>query len=295
LLGQIRLIRGFNVQESYRRTSALYRWILAPTLALAGWTAQAQSRPEGQPLWEFGAFGLGVSQQAYPGADQQVNRGLALPYFVYRGQFFRADRETAGLRAIKTPRFELDIGLGASFGARSDEISARRGMPNLGTLVEFGPRIRWNLGAPSPASAWRLEFPIRGVFDLSDEGQYRGLAAEPRIVFQRREASGWSYATSLGEIFADRDLAETFYEVAPGQARPDRPAYEAQAGWIAIRVTASFSKNLSPDWRLFGYGRLDTVNQAANQESPLVRSRTGGSLGFGLAYTWIRSDRSASD
>jgi outer membrane protein len=109
--------------------------------------AAAQSTAASLPLWEIGGFGVGVSQQAYPGSDQQVNRGLALPFLVYRGQFLRADRESAGLRAIKTPRFELDIGVAGSFGANSDDIDARRGMSNLGTLVEFGPRVKWNLGA----------------------------------------------------------------------------------------------------------------------------------------------------
>jgi len=92
------------------------------------------------PLWELGAFAVGVSQQAYPGSDQQVQRGLALPFLVYRGRFLRADRETAGLLAVKTPLYEIDIGVAGSFGSASDEIEARRGMPDLGTL---GPGRVW--------------------------------------------------------------------------------------------------------------------------------------------------------
>jgi hypothetical protein len=153
--------------------------------------AVAQSTAASLPLWEIGGFWVGVSQQAYPGSDQQVNRGLGLPFLVYRGQFLRADRETAGLRAIKTPRFELDIGVAGSFGESSDDIEARQGMPDLGTLVEFGPRVKWNLGAGPGGGAWRLELPLRGVFDLSDSGEHRGVAFEPRLVFQRRAKAGW--------------------------------------------------------------------------------------------------------
>ena len=61
--------------------------------------AQAADGPGPGPLWELGGVALGVSQNAYPGSDQQVNRALALPYFIYRGDVFRADRETAGIRA----------------------------------------------------------------------------------------------------------------------------------------------------------------------------------------------------
>lgn len=271
--------------------------LLVPLAAvcIASTPAAAQSTAASLPLWEIGGFGVGVSQQAYPGSDQQVNRGLALPSLVYRGKFLRADRETAGLRAIKTPRFELDIGVAGSFGANSDDIDARRGMSNLGTLVEFGPRIKWNLGAGPGGGAWRLELPLRGVFDISDRGEYRGLAFEPRLVFQRRANAGWGYMTSLSAIVADQRLAKTFYGVDPIDARVDRPAFEAQSGLVAWRLSASFSRNLSRDWRLFGFGRLDTVSGAANEDSPLVKRTNGASVGLGLAYTWMRSSRAASD
>jgi outer membrane protein len=250
---------------------------------------------EALPLWEIGAFGVGVSQQAYPGSDQQVSRGLALPYVVYRGRFLRADRETAGLRAIKTPRLELDVGVAGSFGARSEDIDARRGMPDLGTLVEFGPRLKWNLGEEPTNSAWRFELPLRGVFDLSDHAAYRGLALEPRLVFQRRAQGGWAYTTGLSAIVADQRLASTFYSVAPAYALTDRPAYAAERGLVAWRLSVSVSRNLSKDWRLFGFGRYDTVSGAANESSPLVKRTGGGSIGIGLAYTWMRSERTASD
>ena len=131
--------------------------------------AQSEDAPaKSLPLWELGAFAFGVSQQAYPGSDEQLTRGLLLPYGQYRGRFFRADRETAGLRAVKTPVYELDVGVSASFGGSSSEIGVRRGMPALGTLAEFGPRLKINLGSGSTgadadrsASRWRVELPLR--------------------------------------------------------------------------------------------------------------------------------------
>lgn len=247
------------------------------------------------PLWEFGVFGLGVSQQAYPGSDQQVSRGLVLPYLIYRGRYLRADQESAGLRAIKTPRFELDVGFAGAFGARSDDLDARRGMPDLGTLVEFGPRVKWNLGRGPGGGAWRLELPLRGVFDLSDGGRHKGMTFEPRLVFQRQSSTGWAYSTSLSAIVADARLARTFYGVEPRFALADRPAYEARSGLVAWRLSTAVSRQLSPDWRVFALGRLDTVQGAANEASPLVRQRTGASVGLGVTYTWMRSERLASD
>jgi outer membrane scaffolding protein for murein synthesis (MipA/OmpV family) len=269
---------------------------------LASLAAAAQDAPAtatqdapALPAWELGAFAVGVSQQAYPGSDQQVKRALALPFFIYRGRYLRADRETAGLRAIKTDTFEFDVGLSGAFGAKSSDIDARRGMPDLGTLIEFGPRVKWNLGEPVDGGRWRLEIPLRGVFDLNDGAAHRGMSFEPELAYQRRERGGWSYSVGVSAIFADQRLARTFYEVAPEYALPDRPAYSADAGLVAWRLNASFFRNLGADWRLFGFAVLNTVEGAANQTSPLVRQTAGGTVGLGLAYTWMRSDRPASD
>jgi len=247
------------------------------------------------PLWELGAFAVGVSQQAYPGSDQQIQRGLALPFLVYRGRFLRADRETAGLRAVRTPLYEVDIGVAGSFGSNSDEIDARRGMPDLGTLVEFGPRLKVNLGEGPGGGRWRLELPLRGVFDLSDRGARRGFAFEPELSFQRRTKAGWGYAASVSAIVADQRLAQTFYGIDARYALPGRPSYEASRGLVAWRLSASFSRNFTPDWRLFGFARLDSVSGAANEVSPLVRRTNGASLGLGVAYTWLRSSARSSE
>ncbi|MEF7613694.1 MipA/OmpV family protein [Aquincola sp. MAHUQ-54] len=279
------------------RSSALFAKFCGVAACLAALPAvQAQDGPAAAlPLWEIGALGFGVSQQAYPGADEQVNRGLVLPFLIYRGQFLRADRETAGLRAVKTRRMELDIGFAGAFGADSDEVEARRGMPDLGTLVEFGPRIKWQLGDGPAGGRWRLELPLRGVFDLSDRLAHRGMAFEPEIVYERRASGRWAYSASASAVIGDRRLADTLYGVAPVHARPDRPAYAAGSGLIAWRLGASFSYQPARDWRLFGFARIDTVEGAANRGSPLVRQNTGASVGVGVTYTWLRSQRAAFD
>jgi len=311
--GQVSLadLRWWHVQSDAKRNlSAMKAFHLdrhayqvsAPQLAAvfaimamaASQSLQAQTETSA-PLWEVGGFTVGVSQQAYPGSDQQVNRSLALPLFVYRGELLRADRETAGIRAIRNSAFELDIGVAGSFGARSEEIEARRGMRELGTLVEFGPRLKWQLGTGPGNGRWRAELPLRGVFDLRDSAAYRGLAFEPKLVFERQTREGWRYNASLAAIIADLRLAQTFYEVNEFEATPLRPEFAASNGLIAWRLAASFSRNLAPDWRLFGFARVDTVAGAANENSPLVRKTTGTTMGLGIAYTWQRSTQRASE
>lgn len=275
--------------------------VLSAVCLASPWAlAQNQTGGDGdgdgrKPLWEVGAVGVGVSQLAYPGSDQQVRRGVVVPYVIYRGEVLRADRDTAGLRAFRSEDFEIDVSFSGAFGSSSDKIQARRGMPNLGTLIEFGPRLRWKLGDGPGGGSWRLDVPLRGVFDLSDRAAHRGMSLEPEVHFRRESTTGWTYSMSFGAIFADQRLADTFYEVAPRYATSDRPAYDAQPGLVAWRLGSTVSRKLGPDWRVFGFARLDHLAGAANRDSPLVRRESGVTAGFGVAYTWLRSDTLVED
>ena len=279
----------FTVPSGVRAAIPLLAlWLAAPGLA--------QTRPAADvPLWEVGVGGFGVSQQAYPGAAEQVRRGLALPFLIYRGEYLRVDRETLGVRAINQPRYEVDIGFAGAFGSRAGDSESRRGMPELGTLVEFGPRLKLNLGPVNGDERLRAEFALRGVFDLNDKFRNKGVSFEPRLVWEQRGGGKWRYGASAGALFGNRKLADTFYAVAPADALPGRPAYNAESGLIALRLGANASREITPDLRLFLFGRLDSVAGAANRASPLVRKTTGASVGVGLAYTFARSSRRASD
>lgn len=260
--------------------------------------ALAQSSPQapaGERLWEVGVASFGLSQQAWPGASEDVRRAIALPYVLYRGPMLRIDREAFGMRAVKTPNFELDVGFSGALGSRAKDTVARQGMPELGTLVEFGPRARWNLAGDSLGSQWRLELPLRGVFDVNDGFSSRGLAVEPKLRWTHPAIAGWRLNASAGALFGDRQLTSTFYDVELPYATATRPAYDAKPGLIAWRLRLTASHRLSPDWRIFGFGRIDSVAGAANLDSPLVSRTVGYSAGVGLQWTWIRAERPAAD
>ncbi len=247
------------------------------------------------PLWEVGALATGLSQQAYPGSSQQIDRALLLPVFTYRGKFFRAEQGTMGLRAVKTEVLELDVGFSGAFGASSNDIQARNGMPDLGTLVEFGPRVKWNLDTGPGNGKLRAVLALRGVFDVSDRFRDKGLALEPELIFEQRVSDGWRYSTTAGLVFGDQRLADTLYGVAPIYSTASRAAYTARSGLIASRLSATVTHTMSPDLRVFGYARVASVAGAANIDSPLVRQNTGATVGLGFTYILVRSRNSASD
>jgi hypothetical protein len=267
--------------------------LAALAAALAAPAVRAQRAPE--PLWEAGLGAVAISQQARPGAAEQAQRGLVLPWLIWRGPVLRADRDGAGLRAWRTEQWELDVGLAGTVASRSSQGGIRAGLPALGTLVEAGPRLRIFLGPEQDGVRWRVDLPLRGVFDLDDRLAHRGLTFQPALVRQQRIGGGWSWNATAGVLLADRRLAALWYEVPAAQATPQRPAWEAQAGLVAWRTGVTFFRELGPDWRLFGFVRLDSTAGAANRGSPLLQQELGWSAGAGVAWTALRSQRPAAD
>jgi MipA family protein len=271
------------------------RWPLTIALTVCAQNLLAQPAKTALPLWEIGAVGVTAAQSAYPGSSETVRLALAAPFVIYRGEYFRFDRDSAGFRAIHNPDFELDIGFSGSLGSRASDTVAREGMDDLGTLIEFGPRMRWNLSAASAPGQWRIELPLRGVFDISNGAAYRGLVLEPELKYSYRAKEGWTWGTGLSLIGADQSMQSLIYSVNAAQATASRAAYQAQAGLMALRLSGSLSYPLAPDTRLLVFGRVDSVQGAANQASPLVRQNTGASVGAVLAYNWKQSEARAAD
>lgn len=254
-----------------------------------------QSRPQSQlPLWELGAFGFVATTPAYPGSEDRSRRALLVPFFIYRGKVFRADQDGLGMRLFNSDRVELDVGLAGSLPASSDDVDARAGMPDLGTLAEFGPRLKIKLFEPTPSSRVRLELPLRAVMELRGGVRGQGYAFEPRLSYETRgERARWTMDANLSLVVGDRKFNGYFYDVAPEYATAARPAYEADAGLMLVRLGLSGSRALTPDLRVFGFVRHESYANAANRDSPLMRQRTGSSAGVGFAWTLRRSTEPA--
>ncbi len=263
-------------------------------------TAYAQVEPnlEGtnRPLWEAGLSGIGLSSPAYPGAADRTSRGLALPWFIYRGPIFRADGDTVGARVIKTKTVEFDIGFAAALGASSKDVEVRKGMPDLGFQFEFGPRMRFNLAQPTPSALIRLDIPLRAVFEVEDGLKSRGFAFEPRLAYENRNiGGGWGLGASAGIVVGDRKFNAYLYDVPTAFATPTRRAYQAKSGVITPRVQFTLSHKLTDDVRLFAFSRYDFAGSGANTDSPLHIKNGGASFGLGAVWTLGRSSQKAAE
>jgi outer membrane scaffolding protein for murein synthesis (MipA/OmpV family) len=273
---------------------ALAAIALQPGLA----AAQAQPAERDLPLWEAGIGAAAFSTPAYPGADDRSNRHLVLPYLIYRGKVFRADQNGIGARLVNTDKVEFDVGFAGALPAHSDDVDARRGMPDLGTLVEFGPRVKYKFADLGEQGRLRFELPLRAVIEARSGLRRQGWTMEPRLVWEKREvgsgaAPRWTMEAQLGAVFGDERINRYFYEVAPQYATAERPAYRADSGLMLVRTGLFGTVRLNPDLRMFGFVRYETYAGAANQDSPLMKKNTGASAGIGFAWTFARSQERA--
>lgn len=272
----------------------LSRCLCALTVAMgAANLAWAQTPP--LPLWELGAFAGTATTPAYPGSSDRASRSLLLPILVYRGEVFRAERGSVGARLFSSDDAELDVGFAASLPATSDDLTARKGMRDLGTLVEFGPRVKFTLARPAPGTRVRLEVPLRAVLEFNSGVRQQGYAFEPELGLEVRDAgAGWSLSATASLVFGDKDLNSYFYGVPTAYATAARPVFDAQSGLITSRLGLSVAKNVTPDVRFFGFVRHEMMDGAANRASPLFQQSTGSSIGIGLLWTLARSEQRAA-
>lgn len=266
--------------------------ILGAALLLPALGAQAQEAAA--PLWEAGLIAGYANTPSYPAASERASRALVVPYLIYRGEILRADRDGVGARVLYTQSIEIDLGVSASLPSSANDSPARRGMADLGTLIEMGPRLKLTLARPARDSRVQLKLPLRAVLEYKDGLHAQGLSLEPELNYEKRNmADGWSLAASASVMLGDRKQNNLHYGVAAPYATAARPAYDAQAGLIASRITLSTSKHLDADLRVFGFLRLESFAGSANRDSPLYVKSSASSIGLALAWTLGRSERRA--
>ncbi len=266
-------------------------------LATAAVPAKAQ-QPEAvarQPVLEAGIGGGGGWLPDYPAAGQNHLRGLAVPFLIYRGEILRSDDRGVRSRFYNGEQVGLDLSFSGAFPSDSSDNDARRGMPDLDWQGEVGPSLRLTLWRDMQTpQRLNLELPLRAVFssDLSSV-HFRGFTASPELAYERLGLGGpgTRLRVGLGPIFATGRLMDYFYEVEPRYARPGRPAFDAEAGYLGTRLQFSYRLPLTERMALVAGGRLESFHGATNDGSPLFRREWNTSVALGFSWSLYRSER----
>ena len=257
-------------------------WLCWLGLLAAGAAAAADDKP----LWELGLGGGGLRLPLYRGSDRAHDWLLPVPYYVYRGEILRADRDGARAVLVEHDRLDVDLSLSASPPAKSRDAPVRQGMPDLDAIVELGPKLNATLAR---SSDWKLQLrlPVRAAFTVDSHPRGIGWSVAP-VLNLDAQLPAFDLGLQAGPLWGDRRLHGYFYDVAPAYATASRPEYHAPGGYAGWQATAALSRRSGRLW-MGAYLRVDSVAGAAFEPSPLVTSRTQWGGGFALAWVFASS------
>jgi outer membrane protein len=259
-------------------------------ICLLGLCMLPRAYAEQKPLWEAG-IGVGaINLPDYRGSDESHTYALPIPYFVYRGEHLKADRN--GVRGIlyESDKVDLNLSVNGTVPVHSEDNAARKGMTNLKPTIEVGPTANIALWQTLDKKT-KLEFrtPIRATMTVESSPKYIGWVFTPAVnldVKDPLELRGWNFGLSTGLVINDRRYNQYFYSVSSADATVTRPAYEAPGGYSGAQFTLAASKRFPQFW-LGSFVRYDTLGHAVFRDSPLVKKQyavTGG-----IAIAWIIS------
>ena len=261
-------------------------------LALAALAFAPAAGAADEPLWEAGFGVAALHFPDYRGSSRSRTYALPAPYFVYRGDFFKADRY--GMRGIffKTERLDLNLSFGASLPVDSADDPARAGMPDLEPSVEIGPSLDVTL--------WRsadhdtrvdLRTPLRAAISVESNPRYIGAQFYPHVnldIAGPFGMPGWNLGLQGGPVFTNARYNRYYYAVEPQYATASRPAYDPGGGYAGMQFLAALSKRFPRYW-VGGFVRYDTLAGAEFAGSPLVTSKRYLAGGFGISWIFAES------
>jgi outer membrane scaffolding protein for murein synthesis (MipA/OmpV family) len=251
-------------------------------------------RAEEEPLWEFGLGAGAIAFPDYRGSDEMRAYPVPVPYFVYRGPIFKADRDGVRTQLFDRKHAELSISVNATVPVDSEDNAARRGMPDLKPTVELGPSLELHLWR-STDEAVRLDMvmPLRLPVTIESSPQSLQWTFAPRLNVDIDDVAGqpgWDFGAGVGPVFAADRFHDYYYSVPARFATAERPEYDAQRGYSGMQVVAALSKRFPKYW--FGaFVRYDWLAGAVFDDSPLMRSEHSLSGGFGIAWMISESKR----
>jgi MipA family protein len=244
---------------------------------------------EEKPLWELGAGLAFIQLPDYRGSDENRLYALPYPYFVYRGDTFKVDRQNISGRIFKTDRVLLDMSLFGGVPVNSSGNTARRGMRDLDATFEFGPSLKVKLfDKPDEHYTWNLSLPVRAVFSTDFSSiRSEGWIFSPKVNFEKGDLiphSGVNLGISAGPTFADSAFNSYYYSVDQEYATASRPAYSAAGGYIGSLLTIGLNKSYGK-FLCNAFISIDFLEGSIVEDSPLMKTKY--SLMSGIAISWI--------
>ncbi|MFT3735932.1 MAG: MipA/OmpV family protein [Rhodocyclaceae bacterium] len=263
--------------------------------------AQAQTTPQAEtnsgrtaPKWELGIGPGFYSLPDYRGADHQTIGLVPIPYFYYRGDLLKADRNGLRGELYASDRLDLEFSFGGGLPVDSDKNEARRGMPDLDPYLEIGPQAIVRLfGKPQDTNRIDLSLPVRQIISAEFGGKHSALRGQgqvftPTLTFSHTPRNNWKFGAQIGAYFGSQKYHQYIYGVNSQYATSSRAAYQAKAGYGGWQVSTGLLRRFGK-LAVGAFVRTSSVNGAVFDDSPLVRRKYNYSAGFTLAWVFKES------
>jgi len=253
------------------------------------------SHSEELPLWEFGLGAGGLHQSFYTGTKDTRTFAFPVPLIIYRGEVFKSDDEGIRAQLSKTQRYTLDLSLDFNLAIDSDEVELRRGLPDIGSLLQIGPSLEITL-SKREHNEWLLRLPVRSNFDISSDGvKQAGYTFSPNIAYLHQlstEPTPWRAGVSVGPQFSDSKFNNIYYGVDQQFATANRPAYTSSGGYSGARAALTLTSK-SRKRLLVMFLRYDNISGAEFDDSPLVETDNNLTIGFIYSHYLWKSKKTA--
>jgi len=233
------------------------------------------------------SLGIGVAAGAYPhypGATQSEAVIAPFPFPEYHSDRVDLGRNGLAAKLFQTDRLELDFSMNGAFPVSADDNTRRAGMADLELMLEFGPELQITLATWDNATL-RFDVPVRGAFEVttSQLPEYIGWNTDPRVHFEHT-INDWQWEIDFGVLWASQKYQAVFYSVTDADVTAIRPLFQAEAGMLAWRLSATVERRIG-DWILLGYLRQMDLSGSANRDSTLLAQDSY--LAGGVAAIWM--------
>ncbi len=256
-----------------------------------------------KPLWELGAALVGAVVPAYPGSEETNTFFIPIPFptFFYRGDVLRADEE-GGMRSrlLKSDTYEVNLSVGGSLPADSEDVAIRQGMPDLNTIIELGPGLLatlWKYRGEAGNYKLGLNIPLRVATTVDFwEAEEQGLVFNPLLYLITERVFGNKLITftGLSTVVASQKFHRYFYQVDAPFVRTDRPQYGSQSGYLSTTFSQGFSGKITDEVIGFVGASYTSLHGNANRNSPLFKEKDNFSVALGLVWWFYESQERAA-
>lgn len=258
-------------------------------------TAKRSKAGANEPLWEIALGGYGRYGPAYPASDSYQFDVIPLPFPIYRGKILRVGDENekpVRTRIFRRDRIKLDIDFGLNLPVDSEDIDEREGLPDLDLLIEAGPELQLQFEEDLPGDFF-LSLQTRGAWSFDGlSTTWRGMVFTTE--FKYEVPLGKSvYSLRLQPEYATKQYMDFFYGIDEEFATPDRPAFDAKAGYLGTRVILSYGHEFNRKFEIRTGVRLGVYEGAKNRSSTLFTADYTGEVYTAFLWKFWESKRRA--